>query len=315
MHSQYPSSPLEASYIASTKSTEDKHQKKTMGSQAATAGAGIALIAWDPASDAHAERMTTQRHACGWDMDQVPYWQKKVAAGDKLLFWIVLSGGGSEEELLSKHRAGSEAEIAPLRDTAARVGRTDRTPTEEAFLPIGHIALDEYPKRNVLFGLPAATLWIKSFYISKCVASSPFPGILILRINTLLFTWKMLTRNGRAIQSGGLGRKAMEQAEAMAAAAPFRSAALALDTTHPAWQRRMTSQSLYGTDEPPADAPSIRTNQAWYTRQDYKDMALPDTEEECARPEGRESLGYYAWTNPETGEFVRVPTVYMYKMM
>ncbi|KAJ4151154.1 hypothetical protein LMH87_011869 [Akanthomyces muscarius] len=256
-----------------------------MGSQAATAGAGIALIPWDPASDAHAERMTTQRHACGWDVDQVPYWQKKVAAGDKLLFWIVLSGRGDEEELLAKHRAGSAAEIAPLRDTAARVGRTDRTPTADEFLPIGHIALDEYPMRNVLFGLPAATLWIKSFYISK------------------------------AIQSGGLGRKAMEQAEAMAAAAPFHSAALALDTTHQAWQRRMTSQSLYGTDEPPADAPSIRTNQAWYTRQDYADMALPDTEGECARAEGRESLGYYAWTNPETGEFFKIPTVYMYKMM
>lgn len=280
-----------------------------MGSQAATAGAGIALIPWDPASDAHAERMTTQRHACGWDVDQVPYWQKKVAAGDKLLFWIVLSGRGDEEELLAKHRAGSTTEIAPLRDTAARVGRTDRTPTAEAFLPIGHIALDEYPMRNVLFGLPAPTLWIKSFYISKCVfdlsPSHPLP-----------FSQTRTNKcGGRAIQSGGLGRKAMEQAEAMAAAAPFHSAALALDTTHQAWQRRMTSQSLYGTDEPPADAPSIRTNQAWYTRQDYAEMTLPGTEGECARAEGRESLGYYAWTNPETGEFFKIPTVYMYKMM
>lgn len=130
-----------------------------------------------------------------------------------------------------------------------------------------------------------------------------------------MLTWKTLTGIYRAIQSGGLGRKAMEQAEAMAAAAPFHSAALALDTTHPTWQRRMVSQSLYGTDEPPADAPSIRTNQEWYTRQYYLDMALPDTEAECARQEGRESLGYYAWTNPETDEFVKIPTVYMYKMM
>ncbi len=107
----------------------------------------------------------------------------------------------------------------------------------------------------------------------------------------------------------------MEQVEAMAAAAPFRSAALALDTTHPSWQRRTASQTLYGTDEPPADAPSIRTNQAWYTRQGYRDMALPAAEGACARAEGRDSLGYYAWTNPDTGEFVKIPTVYMYKMI
>lgn len=148
-----------------------------MGSQAVAAaasptGAGIALIPWDPASDAHAERMTTQRHACGWDVDMVPHWRDKVAAGDKLLFWIVLSGDeGVEEALLAKHRAGSKAETESLLDTAARVGRTDRTPTGAAFLPIGHIALDEYPRRNELFGLPpgTGTLWIKSFYISKCV--------------------------------------------------------------------------------------------------------------------------------------------------
>lgn len=136
-----------------------------MGSHAT---AEIALIPWDPASDVHADRMTAQRHACGWDADQVPYWRKKVAAGDKLLFWIVLSDDPAD--LLAKHVAACADETEPLRDTAARVGRTERAPTGEEFLPIGHIALDEYAPRNVLFGLPAATLWIKSFYISKCVS-------------------------------------------------------------------------------------------------------------------------------------------------
>lgn len=119
----------------------------------------------------------------------------------------------------------------------------------------------------------------------------------------------------RAIQAGGLGRKAMAQAEAMAAAAPFRSAALALDTTTQAFQRRMISKQLYGTDEPSADAPAIRTNQEWYRRQAYADMELPATEAACAKLEGRESLAYYAWTDPETGKFHKIPTAYMYKMI
>ncbi|KAK8144015.1 hypothetical protein G3M48_006427 [Beauveria asiatica] len=262
-----------------------------MGSHATTTaatGAGIALVPWDPASDRHADRMTTQRQACGWDVDKVSHWQERVAAGDKLLFWVVLlSGEGNDaaEALLARHRAECAGERESLRDTAARVGRSARKATGDAFLPIGHIALDEYPARNVLFGLPAATLWIKSFYISK------------------------------AIRSGSLGRKAMAQVEAMAAAPPFCSAALALDTSSSEWQRRTASQSLYGTDEPPAEAPAVQTNQAWYARQDYKDMALPEKEEACARMEGRKSLGYYAETDPETGASVEIPTVYMYKMI
>ncbi|OAA64032.1 Acyl-CoA N-acyltransferase [Cordyceps fumosorosea ARSEF 2679] len=257
-------------------------EKEAMGSPA-----GIALIPWDPASPGHADRMKIQRHACGWDADKVPYWQKKVAAGDKLLFWIVLERGDMEDALLLAGRAAGAAEGEPLRDTAAQVGRTTRTATGEAFIPIGHIALDEYPKRNVLFGLPMATLWIKSLYIST------------------------------AIQSSGLGRKAMAQVETMAAGAPFRSAALALDTTHPEWHRREGSRRLYGTDEPPAGAPPIHTNHAWYARQDYLDMALPEAEKEeaCARAEGRESLGYYKNTDPETGLDERIPTTYLYKMI
>lgn len=147
-----------------------------MGSHATTTaatGAGIALVPWDPASDSHADRMTTQRHACGWDVDKVSHWRERVTAGDKLLFWVVLSSGDGNdaaEALLAKHTSECAAEKGLLRDTAARVGRTARKATGDAFIPIGHIALDEYPARNVLFGLPPATLWIKSFYISKYVA-------------------------------------------------------------------------------------------------------------------------------------------------
>lgn len=137
-----------------------------MGSRE-TARAGIALIPWDPASDAHAERMVTQRHACGWDAELVPTWRTKVAKGEKLLFWIVLESGADSEALLEKHREACEEEKTTLRDSAAAVGKTERKPAGDEFLPVGHIALEEYPLRNELFGLPASTPWVKSLYISK----------------------------------------------------------------------------------------------------------------------------------------------------
>lgn len=128
--------------------------------------ADIDLVPWDPASDAHFERMLAQREGCGWDADLVPYWRTKVSNGQKLLFWVVLSGDGAMA-LLAKHNAAPDGERAPLNDSAVKVGKSAREPTGDEFVPIGHIALDEYPARNTLFGLPEATLWIKSLYISR----------------------------------------------------------------------------------------------------------------------------------------------------
>lgn len=35
-----------------------------------------------------------------------------------------------------------------------------------SFVPIGHIALEKYSKRNAAFGFDPSTLWAKTFYIS-----------------------------------------------------------------------------------------------------------------------------------------------------
>ena len=44
-----------------------------------------------------------------------------------------------------------------------------------AFLPVGHIALQAFPERNVRFSLPATTCWVKSLYISWYTITRPPP--------------------------------------------------------------------------------------------------------------------------------------------
>lgn len=122
-----------------------------------------------------------------------------------------------------------------------------------------------------------------------------------------------------AIQGGGLGNRVMKVVEAMATAAPFQSAALALDTSEASYQRRLKSSHLYGTDEPPVGSPPIMTNQEWYQRQGYLIMTLPpaggEAEATCARLENRESLGYYVWMDTVAGELKHIPAIFLYKMM
>lgn len=140
-----------------------------MGSRSAAALLpAISLIPWDFANESHFRRLVAQRHACGWDFDVVTHWRDKALKGDKLLFWIVLSGSGAVP-LHEKHTAAYDTEQTTLLDSALRMGKTERNPTLHEFLPVGHIALDAYPDRNVLFGMPASTLWLKSLYISAYV--------------------------------------------------------------------------------------------------------------------------------------------------
>lgn len=64
---------------------------------------------------------------------------------------------------------GRTKEREALTDTATRIGQAERTPTRAPFLPIGHIAIEAFPERNVQFSLPATTYWVKSLYISWCL--------------------------------------------------------------------------------------------------------------------------------------------------
>lgn len=55
----------------------------------ASARAKVDLIAWDPESPAHIERMFQQRVACGWKQDHVENWRGLQREGKMTLQWVV----------------------------------------------------------------------------------------------------------------------------------------------------------------------------------------------------------------------------------
>lgn len=53
------------------------------------ARAKVDLIAWDPESPAHAERMVQHRIACGWKQDYIEGWRVLQREGKMGLHWVV----------------------------------------------------------------------------------------------------------------------------------------------------------------------------------------------------------------------------------
>lgn len=53
------------------------------------ARAKVDLIAWDPESPAHAERMVQHRIACGWKQDYIEGWRVLQREGKMGLQWVV----------------------------------------------------------------------------------------------------------------------------------------------------------------------------------------------------------------------------------
>lgn len=51
--------------------------------------AKVDLIAWDPESPAHAERMVQHRIACGWKQDYIEGWRILQREGKMGLQWVV----------------------------------------------------------------------------------------------------------------------------------------------------------------------------------------------------------------------------------
>lgn len=51
--------------------------------------AKVTLIAWDPESEAHAERLFQQRIACGWKSEQIEKWRALQREGKIVLQWVV----------------------------------------------------------------------------------------------------------------------------------------------------------------------------------------------------------------------------------
>src|SRR4051812_10167911 len=55
----------------------------------APAGPKVDLIAWDPDSPEHTERMMQQRVACGWKQELVEKWRVLQREGKTGLQWVV----------------------------------------------------------------------------------------------------------------------------------------------------------------------------------------------------------------------------------
>ncbi|KAL7784891.1 hypothetical protein V8C37DRAFT_395018 [Trichoderma ceciliae] len=231
----------------------------------------VELIPWDPNSEAHFQRLYEQRVACTWDQDLIEEWKGKVLEGKKFLYWIKLSDHlAGKDDLLAQHATRYPSEKEALVDTATILAATSRTPTSESFVPIGHIALDIYPERNTQFSLPQSTVWIKSLYVS----------------------W--------AIQAGGFGRAAMHQIEHLASLPPLSATTMALDTVTKEFQATDESMTIFQKLRGKGmGMESFRSNEGWYTRQGYQDIARIE--------------GMYKWADPQTGREISVPGVFLKK--
>ncbi|KAF9878427.1 hypothetical protein CkaCkLH20_03919 [Colletotrichum karsti] len=215
----------------------------------------VQLVPFDPESPDHADRMLQQRIECGWHFDKVHAWKEDQRSGLKCIYWISIHPSDPDaESKLSKHTTlfpkvrhphppiltGTQMisqEKEPLKDTASSIRSTPRTPTETAFIPVGHISLDvDNPAATRLaLPIPAENLyWIKSLYVSY------------------------------ALQSSGIGRAAMDEVEAMATREPLRARVLMLDTVCKEDQHReeMVAQ-VQG--RPPA-----MSTEEWYARRGYE---------------------------------------------
>lgn len=49
----------------------------------------IVLVAWDPESLEHVERLYQQRIACGWNEEDVEEWRGLQRSGKMALQWVV----------------------------------------------------------------------------------------------------------------------------------------------------------------------------------------------------------------------------------
>ncbi|KAM0281801.1 hypothetical protein ACHAQH_003383 [Verticillium albo-atrum] len=202
----------------------------------------ISLVAWDARSEEHAARLYEQRVACGWRSEEVAEWQEKQLEGAKFFYWVVLADAiPGREKLLSDHLAAYPQEATPLRDTSADVWLTPRTPSDEVFYPIGHLALEKQAEEDPEMGLVKdGVVWIKHLYIS----------------------W--------AIQAGGVGKASMQAVEALAALEPLCGTTIVLDTAQKETQSSDEWKKFFFTDTGKPIPDPYKTNEEWYGRMGYE---------------------------------------------
>ncbi|KAM0327954.1 hypothetical protein ACHAQA_005353 [Verticillium albo-atrum] len=202
----------------------------------------IGLIPWDARSEEHANRLHRQRIACGWRAEEVPEWQTKQLEGAKFFYWVVLADAvPNRDSLLGAHCAEHPQEATPLRDTASAIWLTPRTPSNETFLPIGHLALEAAVEDDLEMGLRKdGVVWIKHLYIS----------------------WPM--------QAGGFGKAAMQAVEALAALKPLCGKTIVLDTPQKEVQSSDEWKKFTFTDVGRPIPDPYKTTQEWYGRMGYE---------------------------------------------
>jgi GNAT superfamily N-acetyltransferase len=122
-----------------------------------------------------------------------------------------------------------------LRDSADSINGVPRKPSQETFVPIGHISLDSKNKEAEMVGLEIPSegvFWIKSFFILQ------------------------------AMQGQGTGRAAMDAVEDMACREPLCARSLMLDTVTSKHQMREDfAMSTYGA------IPKVNTYYSWISSQ------------------------------------------------
>ncbi|KAL2061224.1 hypothetical protein VTL71DRAFT_7497 [Oculimacula yallundae] len=205
------------------------------------AQAKVDLIAWDPDSPEHIDRLFQQRVACGWKSSEVEKWRDLQKEGKMAIQWVVLSEDDPDKALkLQQHITKYPIESTPIHDTALTLGAKPRHPTSVAFTPVGHISLDSESPNEDQADASRGLYCITTFYIS------------------------------RAIQSGGLGSAAMDKVESEAVHEPLNAKVLSLDTLANSSHGRAEIWIEMGMEVPPF------SNQDWYERRGYKPWKFVD---------------------------------------
>ncbi|KAE8311942.1 hypothetical protein BDV41DRAFT_540472 [Aspergillus transmontanensis] len=191
----------------------------------------VTLIPWDPLSESHRTLLFKQRVECSWDMEMVQeIWKNQQIEGEKCIYWITLSANDF---------VGEERET--LIDTAVSINAAARQPTQEDFIPIGHISLDSKNKKaeKLDLDIPSENVfWIKSFFVVQ------------------------------DLQGKGIGGATMKEIERIAIQEPLCAKTFMLDTVERGDQlREEFAKATYG------GVPKI-TNQDWYSRRGYRSLKI-----------------------------------------
>jgi GNAT superfamily N-acetyltransferase len=158
-------------------------------------------------------------------------------------------------KVLARHESPVTSEDEKLQDTATAINAVPRQPTEECFIPIGHISLDSknVEAEHIDLDLPSKNIfWIKTFYIRQ------------------------------HIQGQGIGRAAMDEVESMAVREPLQAKILMLDTVQKDDQKREEfANATFGGIPKVSGLLKFEifdqvthymqtTNEEWYSRRGYR---------------------------------------------